>query len=340
MVAKGFSQRPGIDFTQVFAPTFRPAALRLIAAIAGIEDMELRSVDVTGAFLNGELDEVIYMKMPEGFDQGEPGQVLKLNKSLYGLKQSARQWNKKLHSVLTQMGFKRLESDRSIYIYVKGEVKILVPVYVDDITFASKSKKAIDDTVAEFAKHFKIRDLGDTKFLLGVEVIRDRENRTIALSQRQYIIDMLERYGMSDCNPVSTPMQPNLKLSKAMGPQTPDEEEYMSKVPYLNAVGSLQYLATMTRPDIAYAVSTLARFNCKPGPSHWHAVKHLLRYCKATMDHKLTYSAQSPSELSPERSKLDFTTYCDASHGDCLDTGRSTGGYVTMIAGGAIGYEF
>ena len=129
----------------------------------------------------------MYMKQPEGFVQGSPQKVLKLSKSLYGLKQAARQWNKKLHAVLTQMGFVRLQSDCSIYLYSKGEVKIIVPIYIDDITFASKSRTAIDATVAEFQKHFKIRDLGDTTFLLDVQVIRDRLKHTIVLSQHQYV---------------------------------------------------------------------------------------------------------------------------------------------------------
>jgi len=118
---------------------------------------------------------------------------------------------------------------------------------------------------------------------------------------------------MSDCNPVQTPMQPGLKLSKSMCFQTPEEAQEIENVPYLNAVGSLQYLATMTRPDIAYALSCLARFNSMPGPKHWNAVKHLLCYCKRTIDYKLQYSRQLSTEL--------FTTFCDASHGDCLDTG-------------------
>jgi hypothetical protein len=299
--------------------------LRLILAIAGIEDMELRSVDVTSAFPNGDLEEDIYMRQPEGFHQGGPNKVLKLSKSLYGLKQSARQWNKKLHAALLKMGFTRLESDRSIYIYVKGEVKIIVPIYIDDITFASKSTAALDKAVNELSQHFKIRDLGASKFLLGVEIIRDRANRSIALSQRQYIVDMLERYSMSECNPVSTPMAPGTKLSKAMHAQTPAEIEEMRNVPYLNAVGSLQYLATMTRPDISYAVSCLGRFNSSPGPKHWAAVKHLLRYCKGTLDYKLHYNGSMGTEL--------FTTFCDASHGDC------PAGYLTTLGGGAIGWS-
>ena len=122
LVAKGYSQRPGLDYNESFAPTFRPATLRIIMALAATEDLELRSVDITSAFTNGDLDEEIYMKQPEGFHIGSSHQVCRLRKSLYGLKQSARQWNKKLHSVLTELGFSRIESDRSVYIYSNGHL--------------------------------------------------------------------------------------------------------------------------------------------------------------------------------------------------------------------------
>jgi transposase InsO family protein len=330
VVAKGYSQRPGIDFSEVFAPTFRPATLRLILALAALEDMELRSIDVSAAFTNGDLDEWLYMLQPEGFHQGGPNVVCRLRKSLYGLKQSARQWNIKLHAALTEMGFKRIESDNSVYIYSNGEVKIFVPIYIDDITLASKNTPAIDKAVKQLSQHFKCRDLGPTVYLLGVGVGRDRSKRLITLHQRQFILDMLERYQMSDCHSVLTPMAPGTALSKQMGPENTAEVDFMRNVPYLSAVGSLQYLATMTRPDIAYAVSYLARFNCNPGPKHWAAVKHLFRYLKGTLEYKLQYSGEFGSEL--------FTTYTDAAHGDCIDSGRSTGGYVTMMAGGAIGW--
>ena len=329
IVAKGCSQRAGIDYSETYAPTFRPAAFRNALAAAGIEDMHLRSCDFSSAFTNGDLDEVIYMRQSEGFHQGGPNMVCLLKKSLYGLKQGARQWNKKLHSILLELGFTRLQSNRSIYLYVKGELKIILPVYIDDLTFASKDKKLIDKAVEDLSKAFKLRDLGPTRFLLGVEITRDLKERSLALSQRQYIVDMLERYGMQECNPVGTPLTPGLKLSKSMGPQNAEEIAFMAETPYLSAIGSLQYLSTMTRPDISYAVGFLARFNHNPGPQHWAAVKHLFRYLQGTKDLKLTYSASKPSEV--------FYSYSDASHGDCIDTGRSTGSYLTTLGGGSIG---
>jgi hypothetical protein len=204
-------------------------------------------------------------------------------------------------------------------------------IYIDDITFACKDAAAIDRAVEQLAGHFKCRNLGPTEFLLGVGITRDRKSRTIALHQRQFILDILERYNMTNCSPVSTLMIPGCVLTKEMGASTPDDIEFMRTVPYLSCIGSLQYLASMTRSDIAQVIAYLARFNSNPGPKHWAAVKHLLRYLKGMLEHKLHYSG----ELGPDM----FTTYCDASHGDCKDTGRSTGGYVTLMAGGAIGWS-
>jgi hypothetical protein len=184
-----------------------------------------------------------------------------LFESLYGLKQASRVWNKKLHSVLVSLGFKQLESDKSVYIYQKDGVFIIMPIHVDDITLASKSLQALDDFIKELAKHFKLRDLGPTNFLLGINIGRDRPNRTISLSQPQYIVNMLERYGMTDCKPVSTPMDPGIRLDASMGASTPEDIAFMQTIPYLNAVGALLYLATTTRPDISNAAVSLLDFH-------------------------------------------------------------------------------
>jgi hypothetical protein len=331
LVAKGYSQRPGFDYNEVFAPTFRYAAIRTIIALAAINNLHLRSVDISHAFLNGDLEETIYMRQAEGFHEGSSNRVCRLIKSLYGLKQASRQWNKRLHDVLISMGFKRLESDRSIYIFVRNDVRIIIPIFIDDITFASSNPAAIDSAIKELASHFKLRDLGPTTFLLGIEIIRNPEKHEIALSQRQYIVDALERFNMTDCNPIGTPMDPGAHLSSTMSPQSPEELKAMQDVPYLSAVGTLQYLATSTRPDISFAVGVLARFNQNPGIEHWKAVKHLFRYLKGSLDYKLVYAPTDSSQL--------FTTYTDADHGGNPDNGRSTGGYAVIIGGGAVSWS-
>ena len=330
VVAKGCSQRPGLDYIEVFAPTFRMASIRTIIALAAKHDYHLHSIDISSAFLNGDLEEEIYMEHPPGFVQFGPHYVCKLKKSLYGLKQSARQWNKKLHSTLLTLGFKRLESDRSIYVYVKDGVLLIIPVFIDDITLASNSQKKIDSTIKELESHFKLRNLGPTSWLLGIKVTRDLSQHSISLSQHQYITDMLKQYGFADCSPISTPMDPGLVLQKTQILSNEDKE-FMSKVPYLSAVGSLTYLAQCTRPDIAYTIGTLAKYNSNPAPIHWKAVKHVFRYLQGTKDYELVYKPSEEKEL--------FITYSDSDHGACKDTGRSTGGYVVKIGTGAVSWS-
>ena len=208
LVAKGFSQRPGLDFTEVFAPTARQASIRLILALAAIEDLHLHSIDISHAFINGELEEEIYMEQPEGFQEHGPEYVCKLGCAIYGLHQASRVWNKDLHSTLTSMGFKCLESDWSIYLSSRDDIRIIMPVVVDDMTLASKSQGAIDDFIKELSQHYDLRNLGPTSFFLGIEIKRDRPNRTISLCQRQYIVNMLEHFKLTDCNSVLTPIDP------------------------------------------------------------------------------------------------------------------------------------
>jgi len=333
VVALGNFQRPGLDFFETFASTLRSSTIRIVLALAAIEDMELRSIDISYAFTNSDIDVEIYMAQPQGFKQGSKNLVCKLNKSLYGLRQSPRLWGETLAKALSSLGFNKTHSDASLYIFDRDGIKVIVPVFVDDITLASKSKAKLDEFVVELGKHFKLRDLGDTNYLLGIEITRDRSKRKLYLSQQQYVLNKLDEFKMSDCKPVGTPMLPTQKLSSDQSPKTDDEKAQMKNIPYINAVGSLMYLATMTRPDIAFAVGVLARFNSNPGPIHWKAVKHLFRYLKGTADMKLEYG---PDELmGPEM----FITYSDADHGGNKDNGKSTSGYLVKLGSGVVDWR-
>ena len=331
LVAKGYSQRPGFDFKETFAPTVRYSTIRIVLALAALEDLELRSVDISHAYLNGTLEEEIYMTQPEGFEVGGPDHVCKLVKSLYGLKQAGRVWNKTLHSALSSMGFNRVQSDHGLYIYFRDDVRLLMPVFVDDITLACNDGAKIDSVIQELSQHFKLRDLGPTTQLLGIEIHRDRPNRQLSISQSQFISNLIQEHGLSDSKPVTTPLNPGTRLSTSMCPQNDAEALEMQQYPYISVVGSLMYLAVTTRPDIAYAAGVLARFNSNPGPAHWQAAKHVLRYLKGTTHHKLVYQ--------PSTSPEPFITYSDADHGGNPDNGKSTGGYVVKIGSGAVSWS-
>jgi hypothetical protein len=202
---------------------------------------------------------------------------------------------------------------------------------VDDITLVSKHKAALAKAVEDLSKVFKLRDLDPTSWLLGIHIERDWNKHTVSFSQRQYILDNLKRFRLSDSKPVATPMNKDVKLSKAHGPKDDEERTAMKKIPYLNAVGALLCLATCTRPDMSYAVGILARFSGDPGPTHWTAVKHLFRYLKGTLNLKLVHGQSKEPES--------FTTFADADHAGNPDNGKSTGGYFTRLGGAAVGWQ-
>lgn len=290
-------------------------------------------MDVSSAFLNGELEDKVYLKEPGGFETADNTHAWHLKKALYGLKQAGREWHKKLHKTLCGIGFTRVRCEHSVWVYCRESDKsrMIVPVFVDDITIAGMDVTAIEELVGQLRNHFKLRDLGETSYLLGVKIERNRSDRSLTLSQHQYILDILQRANMPDCKPLATPLDPGVALSSSMGPKDEKEKEEMKKIPYVNILGAVAYLAISTRPDIAYAVSVLSRFSKSPGPMHWNALKNLLRYLKGTKDYKLRYAPDPTSEL--------LTTYSDADHGGNPDNKRSTSGYVVKMGTGAISWS-
>ena len=332
LVAQGFSQVPGVDYFDTFAPVAKLAAIRSVLAMAAAEDLELHQIDIKGAYLNGELTdrEMIFMQQPPGYHApGSPKLVCRLRKTLYGLKQSGRHWYQKLVEImLTHLGFSRCDVDQAVFFRREGRAIIVVLVHVDDCTIAATSITLIADFKARISEHVEITDLGELHWLLGIEIKRDRERHTIHLSQRSYIDSILRRYGLQDLKPVSIPMDVNIRLTTAQSPSTTAEIAQMRDVPYHEAVGSLMYAALGTCPDIAFAVQTVSRFSMKPGPVHWEAVKRIFRYLKGTMELWLSYGM----------SRMDLTGYTDAD-GSMAEDRHAISGYAFLIHGGAVSWS-
>ncbi|GAA6003269.1 hypothetical protein JCM5350_008022, partial [Sporobolomyces pararoseus] len=256
------------------------------------------------------------------------GKVLKLERSLYGLKQAGRVWNHRIHDSLVRLGYKRTVSDACVYVRNEGGTYHYIALYVDDLLFASPNQEEIDRVKDGLREEYGIKDLGDAEFILGIQIHR-RSDGSIFLSQKAYLEDVLQRLGHSDCRPAKTPMIPNLQLVPSPPDYTASPED---RKRYLQAVGSLMYAMLGTRPDIAHAVGVLGRHSANPGPSHWSAVVHVLRYLKGTLDFGL--------EFNPTSSPLaGYEGYSDSDWGACPTTSRSTMGFSFLLSNGAVSWS-
>ena len=330
LVAKGYSQTEGIDFNETFAPVAKFNSIRVLLALAAQQDFEVHQMDVKTAFLNGDLEEEIYMQQPEGFISiGQEGKVCKLKRSLYGLKQAGRSWYHKIDTCFSELGLQRTHADNCVYQLRKDGTIIIVAIYVDDLLILANDVTALNNLKLELGKRFDMKDLGEVHFCLGIQVTRNRQERTIRISQAKYIEDVLKRFNMQDSKPIGTPLDASVKLTKDMSPASAQEEEEMKNVPYQSAIGSIMYAMLGTRPDISYAVGVVSQFSSAPGRSHWNAVKRILRYLKGTVNYALEYKGTDSTLIG----------YSDADWGGNLDDRRSTTGYVFSIAGGAVSWS-
>lgn len=319
LVIKGFSQREGIDYDKTFSPVARLTTIRAILGIAANENLNLQQFDVTTAFLNGTVEEEIYMVPPNGL-RVPKGKVCRLLRSLYGLKQAPRCWNDCIHKFLIDAKFQRSEADPCLYVRIKGNSKVIVGLYVDDGLVAS-TNSAGQEFLNELERNFKITTK-PASFFLGMEINRNKDG-SINLSQRAYVNKVLKRFGMENCKPVSSP---TIKMPKM---EETNENEDM-KFPYRNCVGALAYLMVATRPDICYAVSVASRHLEKPRKEDIVAVKRILRFLKGTLDKCLTFYHSKA---------IDLMCYSDADHGGDPETGHSTTGMVCLYAGTAIAWK-
>ena len=282
LVVKGYAQKEGIDFNEIFSPVVRLTTIRVVLAMCAAFDLHLEQLDVKTAFLHGELEEEIYMLQPEGFEEKEKENlVCRLTKSLYGLKQAPRCWYKRFDSFIMSLGYNRLSSDHCTYYkrFDDGDFIILL-LYVDDMLVVGPNKDRVRELKAQLAREFDMKDLGPANKILGMQIHRDRKDRRIWLSQKNYLQKVLRRFNMQDCKPITTPLPVNYKLSSSMCPSNEAERMEMSRVPYASAVGSLMYAMICTRPDIAQAIGTVSRFMEDLENEHWNIVKMILRYIK------------------------------------------------------------
>ena len=269
LVARGFTQRPGIDYFDTFSPVARLASFRAILAMAARNDWEVHTFDFNGTYLNGKLDddEEIYMQPPPGYEsQGEL--VKRLLKSLYGLKQAGRKWYLVLYRALIELGFTVNAVDPGIFYARRGDHIIILAIHVDDCMITGSSVKLIAYYKESLNARYPLTDLGEIHWLLGIKITRDREARTISLTQTSYIETILDRFSLSDAKPYTTPIVPGATYSRLDSPSDATEVAYMAKVPYREAIGSLMYASVATRPDITFAISYLSQFLENPGRVH------------------------------------------------------------------------
>ena len=319
LVAKGCSQRPGFDFDETFSPVVKITTIRIMLCIANEYQLYVHQMDVKSAYLNGNLEEEVYMKLPN--DEIGQNRICRLNKSLYGLKQSGRAWFLKFNDAMKGLGFKNIVSDACLY--QNTSLNIFVLLYVDDILIFGKLISNITLYKEKITSLFKMKDMGEVQDFLGLKISRNMQNREMTISQRRYIEKILCKFGMEHCNPCQIPIDVNIKNDEITSEQT--------NAPFRELIGSLQYLVLVSRPDIAVAVNYYSKFQEKPEEIHFKGLKRILRYLKGTIDHKLVYKVHENSNC--------LVGYADASYGNDTKDRKSISGYIYKLFGNTVSWS-
>ncbi len=322
-------QRQELDFDDTFAFVAKTTSVRTLFVLAAVEDFEIDQMDVKTAFVHGPLKEKVYVEQPTGYVQGF-GLVCRLNKTLYGLKQSPRAWYKTLASFLTALNyglrpiFKDIDADHAVFI----NTQVTIIVYVNDLLLLGLDMNDNQELKKEFHKRFEMTDLKPCKQFLGIQITQDRSIKTIRLSQSDYLKKVLQEHGMEDSKPLATPMKEGLVLP-ALDKKTPVDPDLAQQ--YQSAIRSLMYAMVYMRPDLAYAVSKLSQYGSNPKEVHWKAVKRVLRYIKGTLDYSLTFGGTS--------STTSLVGYTDSDLAGNKESRRSTNGYVFFLGNVSISWK-
>ena len=322
LVAQGYTQIPGVDFHETSAPVAAFTTLRALLKIAVERSYIVHQMDVKTAFLNGTLDEEIYMKQPLGYEGKDPSMVCQLVKSIYGLKQAQKVWNDLFNSALQAMQFEPSEGDPCLYHRDTQRGRQYILIYVDDVVLVFNDEGALRSTKTALQERFTMTDMGELNWFLGMKVSWAPDRSWIKLDQSQYIRQVLERFEMTNCHEKGSPLPSGPPLSKEDCPQTDEQKADMANVPYREAVGCLMYAMVGTRPDLAFTVGCLSRYVANPGRKHWKALRHTLRYLKGTADEGL---------ILKQDSLLDLHAYVDADWATDPDTRKSVSGIIIML---------
>ncbi|UYV64717.1 hypothetical protein LAZ67_3001746, partial [Cordylochernes scorpioides] len=324
LVAKGYSQIKNVDYFDTFSPVVRYDSLRILLSHAASERMFLKQFDVKTAFLNGELEELVYLEQPEGYKRDD-NSCYRLHKSLYGLRQSSRNWNKKFTNFLYSHNFKSSDADPCIFIGTHNDSNVILALYVDDGIILSKDKEAIAIIMDELEHAFDITS-GSVNFFVGLQIEQSEDRASIFIHQSSYIDKILSKFNMADCIPASVPMDPSVILTKQDCP-TPEQKEKMPKFPFREAVGSLMFASCVSRPDITHAVSQVSKFLEYPGPAYCTTVKNIFRYLKGTPHMGILFTGQDQ-----------LVGYSDSDFARDVDSRKNTTGYAFMMNGGTVSW--
>lgn len=315
LVAKGYVQEQGVDYDEIFAPITRLETVRLLLALAAKNQWQVHHLDVKTAFLNGEINEEVYVMQPEGYERkGQEHLVYRLVKALYGLRQAPRAWYAKLNRCLEELGFKRCPYEHGVYTRRENGEVLIIAVYVDDILVTGTNVIAIESFKRQMSSIFEMSDMGKLTYYLGIEVRQG--DGCIELKQTSYAMKLLKKAGMMGCNPTKYPMDPKEQLTKD------SEGKPVEVTQYKSIVGGLRYLVH-TRPDISYAVGIVSRYMERPTELHQNAVKRILRYIKGTLSFGLIYSSKGGNNI--------LTGFSDSDLAGHLDDRKSTGGMVFYL---------
>jgi hypothetical protein len=322
LVARGFSQVHGQDYSETFAPTVRMDTLRLFLAIVALENLECSQFDIKNAFTESRLKEKIYMSPPQGVEV-KKGFALQVLRSLYGLKQAARDWNLLIKRELLQWGFVQSLADPCMFIHPQRGIRLLV--YVDDVVAAAKEQGEIDWFFEKLSGRFNAKNLGEIHKILGVRVSRDRQSRSLYLDQEQYLRTVLEKFGLRE--KANKDKKIPMADYKQLRPAT-DDDTRIDATQYQEGIGSLMHAMVLTRPDIAFVLGRLSQYMSDPAEHHGHALKNLMRYLRTTVTQKLRYGKGGVHEH--------FVVYSDADWASDKADRKSVSGSVTMFYGGPI----